>query len=31
MIDHAITQMNSSDEDEADVEEDTFEEDTNVG
>jgi hypothetical protein len=31
MIDHALTQMNSCDEDEGDVEEDTFKEDTNVG
>jgi hypothetical protein len=31
MIDHALTQMNSLDEDKEDVEEDTFEEDTNVG
>jgi hypothetical protein len=31
MIDHALTQMNSSAEDEEDDEEDTFEDDTNVG
>jgi hypothetical protein len=31
MIDHALTQMNFSDEDEADVEENTFKEDMNVG
>jgi hypothetical protein len=29
MIDHTLTQMNSSNEDEEDIEEDTFEEDTN--
>ena len=31
MIDHALTQMNSSAEDEEEDEEDTFEDDTNVG